>query len=72
MKKKKNEKNKCSNNFPFSSELKELRYSFKTMIDDMPDNEFLDFMLLFTEFVCDLEEYDYEEELDDEYDELPF
>ncbi len=64
-------KKKCNNNFPFSKEIKVLRDSFKSMIDEMPDEEFLDFMLLFTEFVSDFEESEYDE-LDDEYDELPF
>ncbi len=71
---KKSSKNKSSNNFPFANEIKESKYEFKKMIDEMPDEEFIDFILLFMDFVDRLNEFDDYEDYDeqDEYEELPF
>lgn len=68
-------KKKSSNKFPFANEIKELKYGFKKVIDDMPDEEFIDFMLLFMDFVeeftdDELEEWEYDDS--EEYEELPF
>ncbi len=71
---KKNSNKESNNCFPFANELKQARHEFKRMIDEMPDEEFMDFMLLFMDFVDDLNEFDeladYDEQ--DEYEELSF
>ena len=48
--------------FPFSEEVSMMKQHFKQMIDEMPDEEFLDFILILT---ADLEEFA-DEDWDDE------
>lgn len=63
MSKKKNSK---SNNFPYSNEIKKAREGFKKMIDEMSDEEFLDFSFLIATMIEDLED-----DMDDDfYDDL--
>lgn len=49
--------------FPFSEEVTMMKQHFKQMIDEMPDEEFLDFILLLT---ADLEEFEDEDWNEDE------
>ncbi len=74
---KKNINKKSSNCFPFANEIKQSKHEFKKMIDEMPDEEFINFMLLFMDFIDDLNEFDDYENYDeydeqDKYEELPF
>ena len=50
-------KNK-NNTFPFADEVKKLKHEFKTMIDNMSDDDFLD-LISFLEF--DAEDFEYED-----------
>lgn len=61
--------NKRKNNFPFANEIKEARYGFKKMIDEMPDEEFMEFILLFLDFVdmFDNEDNNLDEFLEEDY-----
>lgn len=72
---KKKRTNKPDNIYPFSNEIKRSKYEFKKMIDEMPDEEFVDFMLLFFDFVDNFEDEDFEyfeDETDEKFDCLPF
>ncbi len=71
---KKNSNKESGNCFPFANEIKQSKHEFKKMIDEMPNEEFINFMLLFMDFVDDLNEFDDYENYDerDEYEELPF
>lgn len=74
MKKKRTNQN---TNYPFSNEMKQVKYEFKKMIDEMPDEEFAIFMLHFIEWLEELEELEYDdiEDYDEEFEEsedLPF
>ena len=78
MSRKKNSKRNEANNFPFSNEIKKAKEGFKQMIDEMSDEEFIDFSLLITlmtedldEDLEDLEDLDFDEEFLDDL-ELPF
>ena len=68
---------KSSSKIPFSNVTKQIKYEFINFIETMSDNEFQDFIILFSDFVeCmdNLEnqnEYGFEYEFDDEED-LPF
>ena len=44
MSKKRNNK---KNNFPFSNEIKQMKEEFKRMIDEMPDEDFIDLVSFF-------------------------
>lgn len=71
---KKNSKNKNAN-YPFASEIKQAKYEFKKMIDEMSDEEFIDFNMLFFEFLDDVgylddEEFEYDDYDKDVYDTL--
>lgn len=68
-------KNKSTNKnskYPFSNEMKQIKYEFKKMIDTMPDEEFAIFMLHFIEWIEGLEEFEDEdfEDYDEEFEEL--
>lgn len=73
---KKNSKNKSSNVFPFSDEIKQAKYGFKKMVDEMSDGEFIHFIMLFFDFIEDIDfeddDFDYMYDEDFECDELPF
>lgn len=45
-----------NNNFPFSNEIKKAKDEFKKMIDEMTDEEFLDFSFFMMQFTDDLED----------------
>ena len=61
MGKKKNNKNQ-SNNFPFSNEIKKAKDEFKRMIDEMSDEEFMDFTFMLMLYSEDFEADEFEEE----------
>ena len=42
---------RSSNKIPFSNETKQIKYEFIKFIESMTDNEFLDFIILFSCFV---------------------
>ncbi len=74
---KKNNKNEPTNNYPFANEIKHAKHEFKKMIDQMSDEEFIDFNMLFFEFLDDVGylDDDYDEDFYDDIDEcaeLPF
>lgn len=79
MSNKKNKKND-TNNFPFSSdEVKQLKAKFKKMIDEMGDEEFLDFSfalmdlyMYFGDEEWDDDEFDDEDFFDDKDNIIPF
>ena len=54
--------------FPFSEEVKTMKKHFKQMIDEMPDEEFLDFILILTADLEELADEDWDEEDWDEED----
>ena len=66
-----------SSKIPFSNVTKQIKYEFIKFIESMPDNEFQDFIILFSDFVECIDnfesedEYGFEYEFDDEED-LPF
>ncbi len=68
MSNKKNIKNNTSK-FPFSDEVKQLKAEFKKMIDEMDDEEFLDFSFALMDLSMD---FDDEEWDDDEFDDEDF
>lgn len=45
-----------NNNFPFANEIKKAKDEFKKMIDEMTDEEFLDFSFFMMQFTDDLED----------------
>lgn len=45
-----------SNNFPFANEIKKAKDEFKKMIDEMTDEEFLEFSFLMMQFTDDFED----------------
>lgn len=47
-------------NYPFSNEIKQLKEEYKKMIDQMPDNEFIEYMY-FISSMEEISEDDYEE-----------
>ena len=49
------------NKYPFANEIKEMKDSFKRMIDSMPDDEFFDFIEYINACV-DIFDEDYDEE----------
>ena len=53
--------NNQSNNFPFSSEIKKAKDEFKKMIDDMSDEEFMDFSFTLMLYLEDTEYGDFED-----------
>lgn len=68
MKKKSTNKN---SNYPFFNEMKQVKYEFKKMIDEMPDEEFAIFMLHFIEWLEELEGEEFDD-YDEEFEDLPF
>lgn len=78
MSRKKNSKRNETNNFPFLNEIKKAKEGFKQMIDEMSDEEFIDFAFLITlmteeldDDLEDLDDFDFDGEfLDDS--EIPF
>lgn len=62
--------NKKSNNkkFPFANEVKEMKDSFKKMIDTMSDDDFLDLVsfLMFSSEEFEDEDWTFDEEWEDE------
>jgi hypothetical protein len=74
MSKKKNSKLNKTNNFPYSNEIKRAKEGCKQMIDEMSDEEFLDFAFMLTLMIENLEndlDSDFDEELWDDED-VPF
>ena len=65
---------RSSNKIPFSNETKQIKYEFIKFIESMTDNEFLDFIILFScfvEYMDNLEnedEYGFEYEIEHEYE----
>ena len=51
-----NKRKNNKNSFPYSNELKRAREEFKKMIDEMSDEEFLDFSFLLMQFTEDFED----------------
>lgn len=71
MKKKSTNQN---SNYPFSNEIKQVKYEFKKMVDEMPDEEFVIFMLHFIECLEEFEDDDFDD-CDNNFEEiegLPF
>ena len=79
----KKQSNKRNNNeFPYKSEIKQMKYEFNKMINNMPDEEFIDFLMLFLNFIdlmddgFDINDFldEYENDDIDTYDEddMPF
>ena len=74
MSKKKNSKTNKANNFPYSNEIKRAKEGFKQMIDEMSDEEFLDFAFMITLMTEELEN-DFDSDLDEdvwEDEKVPF
>ena len=64
-----NKKNKQNdiNKFPFSDEVKQLKAEFKKMIDEMDDEEFLDFTFALMDLSMDFDDEEWDDyEFDDE------
>ena len=57
-----------NNNFPFSNEIKQMKEEFKKMIDEMPDEDFIDLVsfLMFSSDEFEDEDWLYEEEWEDD------
>ena len=55
-KKSKNKQNKKIINFPFSNEVKQAKEEFKRMIDDMTDEQFMEFSFLMMTITSDIDE----------------
>lgn len=55
-KKNKNKKPNKINNFPYSNEIKMMKDDFKKMIDEMPDEDFIDFYFTLMDFADNFEE----------------
>lgn len=55
MSKNKNSKLNKANPFPFSNEIKKAKEGFKQMVDEMSDQEFLDFAFMITLMTEELE-----------------
>lgn len=61
-----NKKNN-NNNFPFANGIKKLKDEFKKMVDEMPDEEFIDMVSFLMHSTDDFEdEWDMDEEWEDE------
>jgi quinol monooxygenase YgiN len=61
-----NKKNN-NNNFPFANGIKKLKDDFKKMVDEMPDEEFIDMVSFLMHSTDDFEdEWDMDEEWEDE------
>lgn len=74
MSKKKKNKSDELNNFSYSNEIKKAKEGFKQMIDEMTDEEFLDFAFMITLMTEELET-DFDSDLDEdalEDEEVPF
>ena len=75
MSRKKNSKPNKANNFSFSNEIKKAKEGFKQMLDEMSDEEFIDFAFMITlmteELENDLDDSDFDEEMWDD-EEVPF
>lgn len=71
MSKKKHSK---KNNFPYSNEIKKAKEAFKQMINEMSDEEFVEFAFMITlmteELNDNFDDFDFDEELCEE--EVPF
>ena len=69
--KKRNLKNK-NQNFPFANEIKMMKQDFKNKIDQMSDEEFIDFMsfLMFSSEAFEDEDWTFDEEWEDEAEEF--
>lgn len=55
-KKKKNKQDKKVINFPFSNEVKQAKEEFKRMIDDMTDDQFIEFSFLMMTITSDVDD----------------
>lgn len=68
MSNKKRNKENPNQNFPFASEIKMMKADFKNKIDEMSDEEFIDFIsfLMFSSETFDDEEWNFDEEWEDE------
>ena len=70
---------RSSSKIPFPNVTEQIKYEFIKFIESMPDNEFQDFIILFSDFVECMDnweseneyEIEYEYEFDDDED-LPF
>lgn len=73
----KNKNTNKNSKYPFSNEMKQVKYEFKEMIDTMPDEEFAILMLHFIEWLEELEELEdddfeaYDEKFE-QLEDLPF
>ena len=54
---------------PFANEVKKIKYDFKKMIDEMPDEDFLDMLFFLMESGY---EEDFDEEFEDDFEELDY
>lgn len=61
-------RNKNNNNFPFSNEIKQMKDSFKRLIDDMPDEEFIDMIsfLMYSMEEFEDEDWTFDEDWEDD------
>ncbi len=74
MSKNKNSKLNKTNKFPFSNEIKKAKEGFKQMVDEMSDEEFLDFAFMITLITEELEndlDFDFDNEILEDED-VPF
>ncbi len=74
MSKKRNSKLNKANQFPFSNEIKKAKEGFKQMVDEMSDEEFLDFAFMITLITEELEndlDFDFDNEILEDED-VPF
>lgn len=66
-KKSKNKQDKKIINFPFSNEVKQAKEEFKRMIDDMTDEQFMEFSFLMMTITSDIDDnWAEDEEWEDE------
>ena len=56
MSNKKSSKNKKNSNFPFANDVKLMKDDFKNMVDEMPDDDFLDMISFLTFSFDDIDE----------------
>lgn len=68
MSNKKHNQENLKPNFPFANEIKMMKADFKNKIDEMSDEEFIDFIsfLMFSSETFDDEEWTFDEEWEDE------
>ncbi len=57
-----------SNKFPFSNVIKQVKYEFIKFIESMPDDEFQEFILLFSCFLENMDDLENEDEFVFEYE----